>query len=63
MSKIEIYEDGVKINQATYLYPYLVATWFICFLSSLLVWAAIFEAHNWEPTKESCIEYFSNYTK
>jgi hypothetical protein len=63
MNKIEIYEDSVKISQLTYLYPYLMATWFICFLLSLLIWATIFESHNWEPTKGSCIEYFSNYTK
>lgn len=63
MSKIEIYEDCVKISQFEYLCPYLIATWFIWFLLSLLVWAAIIETHNWEPTKESCIEYFENYTK
>lgn len=63
MSKIEIYEDSVRISQFKYLYPYLLTTWFICFLLSLFVWAIIFETHNWEPTKESCIEYFENYTK
>lgn len=63
MSKIEIYEDCVKISQMEYLLPYIVITAIISLITSFFMAAAIIKQHNQEPTKEGCIEYFSNYTK
>ncbi len=63
MSKIEIYEDCAKISQMEYLLPYIVVTAIISLITSFFMAAVIIEQHNQEPTKEGCIEYFSNYTK
>ena len=63
MSKIEIYEDCAKISQIDYLLPYIVVTSIIAFIISFYMATIIIEQHNQEPTKEGCIEYFSNYTK
>ena len=63
MSKIEIYEDCVKIGQLKYLLPYIIITAIITVYISFFIETIVFEQHSQEPTKEGCIEYFSNYTK
>ena len=63
MSKIEIYEDCVKINQLEYLLPYIIITAIITLIASFFMAAVIVEQHKQEPTKEGCIEYFNSHTK
>ena len=63
MSKIEIYEDCVKIRQIEYLLPYIIITAIITVIMSFFIATMVFEQHSQEPTKEGCIEYFNSHTK
>ena len=63
MWKIEIYENCKKISQFEYLRPIIVVLIIIITLVMWYLCSIAYEQHVWEPTKDSCIEYFTKNSR